>query len=87
MNIFERDTTTEEFARYYVGTISREIVSHPVADRVDFIRGVIQGMDRRIASGESHYKPFRKIFVGMKRDAKAAAKVAARATYTGEVKA
>ena len=87
MNTFERDTTTAHFAEYYVRTISIQMFQQPIDERVDFIKGVIQGMDRRIAAGETHFKAFRKVFVGMKRDAKVAAKVAARNTYSSEVKA
>ena len=88
MDIFDNiDTTTEHFANYYITAISTKIVSEPVADRVDFIKGVIIGVDRRIANGDIEFKAFRKIFVAMKRDAKQAAKVAARTSYAIEARA
>ena len=88
MDTFDNiDTTTSHFANYYITAISTKIVSHPVNDRVEFIKGVIQGVDRRIAKGNIEFKAFRKIFVAMKRDAKEAAKVAARTSYSIEAKA
>ena len=88
MDAFENiDTTTSHFADYYITAISTKIVSHPVADRVEFIKGIIIGVDRRIAKGNVEFKAFRKIFVAMKRDAKEAAKVAARTSYAIEARA
>ena len=82
-----QDTTTEDFARYYVASISFEMFGQPIEDRVSFIKGVIDSMDRRIAEGNKEFKAFRKVFIGMKREAREAAKVAARATYSNEAKA
>ena len=72
------------FHDFYIMRAITIIRNEPMADRVDFIKGMIQGIDEDIASGKVEFKSIRREINKMKKVAK---QEAARTTYSIEAKA